>query len=194
MRFSENDDVVQAIPTYGADEPFTERILPRAPRCRFNFLDANRPNPFLKLIAVNPVSIPQKISRFAAIGEGLDDLLAGPACGGMFRYVEMHDMPAIMDQNNQDKQDTERSGGHHEKVDGDQILGMIVQEGAPCLGRRVSFFRHQPSHGSFRDLNPDFQQFTVDSRTSLGRIRIGHFADEIADFFARSRATGTPMF
>jgi hypothetical protein len=28
MRVSENDDMVQAIATYGSDEPFTVRILP----------------------------------------------------------------------------------------------------------------------------------------------------------------------
>ena len=182
MRFTENDDVVQAIPTYGADEPFTERILPRAPRRRHDFLDANRLNPFLKLFTINPVTIPQQVPRFAAVGEGLDDLLAGPACGRMFRYVEMHDTPAIMGKNNQDKQDAKGGSGNHEKVDGDQVLDMIVQEGAPCLGRRVSFFRHQPGHGPFRDLDSEFEQFPVDSRTSPGRIRIGHFADEIADF------------
>ena len=43
-------------------------------------------------------------------------------------------------------------------------------------------------------LIPEFQQFPVDSGTSPGRIRVGHFADEIADFFACFRATGTPRF
>jgi hypothetical protein len=47
MRFSENDNVVEAIATYGTDQSFTERILPRAPRRRYDFLDANRLNPFL---------------------------------------------------------------------------------------------------------------------------------------------------
>ena len=45
MRLAKNDDMVHAVPTYGADEPFAERILARAPRCRFDFLDADRLNP-----------------------------------------------------------------------------------------------------------------------------------------------------
>jgi len=135
MRLTKNDDVVQAIPTYGANESFTDRILRRASRCRFDFLDANRLNPLLKLFTVNPVTIAQQIPRFAAVGEGLDHLLAGPACGGMFRYVDMHDASAIMGQNHQDKQDSEGSGGNNEKADGNQVFDMIVQEGAPYLGR-----------------------------------------------------------
>ena len=79
MRFSENDDVVQAIPTYGADQPFTERILPRAPGCCHDFLDANRLNPFFKFFTINPVTIPQQIQRFASVGKRLNELLAGPA-------------------------------------------------------------------------------------------------------------------
>jgi hypothetical protein len=33
----------------------------------------------------------------------------------MFRYIEMYDAPAIMGQNNQDKQDSECGRGNHEK-------------------------------------------------------------------------------
>jgi hypothetical protein len=80
----------------GADEPLTERILPWALRCRFDFLDANRLNPLHKFFPVDPVTIAQKIPWFAAVGKGLDNLLTGPSCGGMFRYIEMHDAPAIM--------------------------------------------------------------------------------------------------
>ena len=98
-----------------------------------------------------------------------------------------------MGKNNEDKQDAKGGGGNHEKVDGDQVLDMIVQEGAPCLGRRVSFLRHQPCHSPFRDLDPEFEQFPVDSRTSPGRVRIGHFADEIAYFVACFRPTGSVM-
>ncbi len=194
MRFSENDNVVEAIATYETDQSFTERILPRTPRCRFDFVDANRLNPLLKVFTVNPVTIAQKIPRVAAVGEGLDNLLAGPACGGMFGYVEMYDAPAIMGQNDEDKQDSEGGGGNHEKVDGNQVFDMIVQEGAPCLGRRISLLRHEPGHGPFRDLDPEFQQFPVDSRTSPSPIGIGHFTDQLADFFACSWPTGSEMF
>jgi hypothetical protein len=41
----------------------------------------------LKLLTVNPITIAQKVPRFAAVREGLDNLLAGPACGRMFRYI-----------------------------------------------------------------------------------------------------------
>jgi hypothetical protein len=34
----------------------------------------------------------------------------------------MHHTPAVMGKNNEDKLDAKSSSGHHEKVDGDQVL------------------------------------------------------------------------
>ena len=79
MRFPENDDMVQAIATYG-DEPFTVRILPRAPGRCHDFIDANRLNPFSKFFSINPVTIPQQIPWFAAaVFQSPDGELAAPA-------------------------------------------------------------------------------------------------------------------
>jgi hypothetical protein len=132
--------------------------------------------------------------RFASVGKRLNELLAGPACGRVVCHVEMHDTPAIMGKNDEDKQDSKGGGGNHEKVDGDQVLDVIVQESALCPGRRVSLFWYQSGHGPFRDLDPEFQKFPVDSQTSPSRIGIGHFTDQLADFFACSWPTGSAMF
>jgi len=115
MRLSKNDYVIETIPPYGADQSFTERILPRAMRRRQDFLDADQLNPFFKFFTVNPVTVPQQISWFAPIGKRLDNLFTGPSSGGMFGHVEIHDSPAIMTENDQSKQDAKCSGGNHEK-------------------------------------------------------------------------------
>ena len=58
MRFSENDDMIEAIPAYGSDDAFTIWILPRATRRGFDFLDADRFNPFYEFFTVNAFTIP----------------------------------------------------------------------------------------------------------------------------------------
>ena len=113
MRFPENDNVVAAIATYGTDQSFTVRILPRAPGRCHDFLDANRLNPFFTFFSINPVTIPQQIPRFAAAGKRLHELLTGPACGRVVCHIEMHDAPTIMGKNNEDKQDAKGGGGNH---------------------------------------------------------------------------------
>jgi hypothetical protein len=191
MRFPENNYMIKAVLTYRSDQAFAERILPRTPRRRQNFLDANCANPFSKLLSINAVTIPQQIPRFAPSGKRLNDLLASPVCCRMFGHIVMHDSPTVVGENDQNKQDAKRSSGHHEEVDGDQVLDMIVQERSPRLGGRFPLSRHQSGDRPFRDLNPQFLQFPVDSGTSPGRIRIGHFANQIADVFACSWSAGT---
>jgi hypothetical protein len=41
------------------------------------------------------VTIAEKVPRFAAVREGLDNLISGPTGGRMIRYIEMDYSPAI---------------------------------------------------------------------------------------------------
>jgi hypothetical protein len=75
----------------------------------------------------------------------------------MFGYVDLHNTPAIVGQYNHNEQNPEGGGRDNEEVDGDQVFDMIVQESAPCLGRRILPLRHPSGHGPFRDFDPDFQ-------------------------------------
>jgi hypothetical protein len=45
------------------------------------------------------------------------------------------DAPPVMGQNQKHVEDLKTDGGHGEEVDGDQLLGVILQEGAPGLRR-----------------------------------------------------------
>ncbi len=87
MRFSENNYVIQAIATYGADEAFAERIVPRAPGRCHDFLDANRLNPISKFLSINIISIAQQILWFRPIGKRLNHLLPSPARCRMLRHI-----------------------------------------------------------------------------------------------------------
>ena len=95
--------MVEAFPTYGTDQSFAERILPGAPRRCHDFFDAHPLNPLFEFPTINPVTIPQQIPGFAPVGERLNELLAGPACGRAVCHVEMHHAPAIMGKNDEDK-------------------------------------------------------------------------------------------
>jgi hypothetical protein len=53
------------------------------------------------MATVHPITIPYQISRRSIFGEGFDDLLRRPFCGGMLRHIEMHrcnyDWPKFFD-------------------------------------------------------------------------------------------------
>jgi hypothetical protein len=55
---------------------------------------------------------------------------------------------------------------------------MIFQECPPRLGRRLAVSRHVFGNRGFRHLDPEFQQFSMNSGRTPDRIRQAHFTDQ----------------
>src|SRR5215475_2518076 len=49
----------------------------------------------------------------------------------------------------------------YSEVDGDQLLGMILQEGAPGLRRRPAGAHHVLTYAALPDVDAEFEQLTV---------------------------------
>ena len=67
----ENDHVVEPLTSQGADQPFDERILPRRARRRQYPLDAECHDAPIEGRAVDPISVPQQVSRRRIPRKGL---------------------------------------------------------------------------------------------------------------------------
>jgi hypothetical protein len=80
--------------------------------------------------------------------------------------VEMRDAAPVESEYNEAVQDAERCGGYDEEIDGDERSDMVVQERSPCLRRRFSTLGQVSRHSPLRDIDPELQKFTVDSRRS----------------------------
>jgi len=63
-----------------------------------------------------------------------------------------------MGQNQKYVKDLEPDGGHGEEVDRDQLLGMVLQEGAPSLRRRFAAAHHIFAHTALPDVDAQFEQ------------------------------------
>ena len=59
---------------------------------------------------------------------------------------------------------------------------MIVEERLPSLGGRLRVSDHVFGYERLRNLNPEFQKFTVDPRRAPERILTADFANHIASF------------
>ena len=57
MRFIQNDDPVQTLPTNGSDQAFAIRILPGRPRCNGHFLDPHVPDAFPENVSVDAIAV-----------------------------------------------------------------------------------------------------------------------------------------
>jgi hypothetical protein len=77
----------------------------------------------------------------------------------MLRDVEMNYAAPAVSQDHQPKQDSKGSRGDSEEIHRNQVIGMIVEEGLPGLGRQFRLLRKQPRHGALRDRNSQFWEF-----------------------------------
>ncbi len=141
------------------------------------------------LLAVDGVTIAQKIGRRGVVREGVHDLLGGPVGGGMLGDVEVHDAPAMVREHDENEEHAQSSRWHREEVNGDEIRDVIGKERPPRLGGRRASFRHQPGDGALSDVDAELEKFAVDSRSAPQRIGRGHPCDEGADLGGDARPT-----
>jgi len=62
----------------------------------------------------------------------------------MFGDVEVDDAPAVVGEDDEDEEDAEACGGNREEIDGDQVLDVVGEEGAPGLRRGRAPLGEQP--------------------------------------------------
>ena len=91
VTFAENQNVIQTLAADRADEPFRERVLPRALRRREDFTDAHALHALPEHLTVDRVAIAEEVGRGGIVREGVHDLLGRPSGGGMLGDVEVED-------------------------------------------------------------------------------------------------------
>jgi hypothetical protein len=67
-----------------------------------------------------------------------------------------------MGQHQKHVKDVEADRGHREEVDGDQLLGMILEKRVPRLRRRFAVAHHVFADAALTDVDAELEQLTVD--------------------------------
>src|SRR5207247_3564704 len=107
-------------------------------------------------------------------------LLCRPLRSWVGGHSEVQDATPVMGQYQKHVEDLETDRGHGEEVDGDQLLGVILQECAPGLRRRLLSPMSMPSLSSspwMRSAQPS-------------GILPAHLADQISDLARKDRSSG----
>jgi len=123
-----------------------------------------------EFIPEDGIAIAQQVARELVKWECVPQLLSRPFRGWMGRHVEVDNATPVMGQHQKYVKDLETQGRHGKEIDRDQLLEVIIQEGAPSLRGRLSAANHVFADAGFADLNAEFEQFTVDAkvRPNLG--------------------------
>lgn len=100
--FTEDDQVIEAFPTDGPDDPLGVGVLPGGLRRRENLLKADGPDPAPELVSVDGIPVPEQKARLGPVPrKGLRDLLCGPFGDGMSRDVEVENAPPFVEENDE---------------------------------------------------------------------------------------------
>jgi len=87
------------------------------------------------------------------------------------------DAASIVGEEHQDEQEAVGRSRDPEEIGRHDLVDMIPQERAPDLRERLAPTSYVLRHGHLRDVDPEFQQFAVNSRSTLPRVRLRHHAN-----------------
>jgi hypothetical protein len=148
------DHMIEALTTNRSDDSLYLGSLPRRARCRHNFADAHISHLLSEVAAEDRIAVAQQVTGGLGKGKGLPQLLSGPLCGRVGGNVEVQNAAAVMGQNQENVKNLEADCGHREKINGDQLLRVILEESAPSLRGRCVSADHVFADAAFRDIEP----------------------------------------
>src|SRR6266540_632165 len=92
----QDDEMVQALSSDGADQAFYVRILPGTLWGGKDLFHSERRDPQTNVVAIDAVAVSYKIAGCILIDEGLHDLLRRPGGGRMLGNVEVQHLATAM--------------------------------------------------------------------------------------------------
>ena len=115
-RFVYDDDVIETFAADRADQAFDIRSLPGTSGSSEDFGDVQIVDLSVEGVAISAVTVTEEVAWSGVPRERLGELGWRPLGSRMLGNVEMNDAPALMGENQEDKQELEADGRHDEEV------------------------------------------------------------------------------
>lgn len=177
-----HDHMIETLAPNGTNHSLYIGSLPRRARCRQNFADAHVSHLFPEVLAKDSIAVAQQVARECVKGKCLPQLLSGPFRRWVGGHIEVDYASAVMGQYQEHVKNLETKRGHGKEIDGDQLLGMILQECAPGLRWRLAAADYVFTHAGLTDSDAQLAQFTMDAWCTPSGVFAAHPADQVADF------------
>ena len=180
MCFAQDNDVVQALAPDRSDQPFGKSILPGRGWCNWLISDAHGAKSARDNGAVDPIAVPDHITRSSIPRKCLGELACNPLGGRAPRDVDPDEISAVQPDDDEGIEQVESDRWNNEQVHGRNVRRVVTQEGSPSLAGRPPSFDHVLGDARLRDLKPELEQFAVNAwrapkadfrRSSAGSIR-----------------------
>ena len=105
-------------------------------------------------------------------------LVAGPLGGRVLGDVDVEDAAPSVAEDHEAVEDAEGDRRDREEVDAGSAAHVVLQEGAPCLRRRLLPPRHVLGNRGLGDGDAELEQLAVDSRRAPAGVLRGNATDE----------------
>src|SRR5664279_507906 len=180
MHLAQDNDVVHTFTPDRSDQPFHKAILPRRGRCGRLVPDAHGAQSARDDAAIDPVPIADEVVRSLIPGKCLRYLTCNPFGRGICCDVDPDEVSAVEPDDDEGIEQVETDSWNNEQVHGGDVRRVVTQKGSPSLAGRPPPFDHVPGDARLRDLNPELEQFAVNTWRAPNRILHAHLPDHYA--------------
>jgi hypothetical protein len=167
--------------------------LPRRSRCSKDFFNSHVLQLPSHALTVDRIAVAHEISWRGIPGKSLNQLLRHPFCGWMSGDIEVDHSTPVVSEDQEDIENMERDGRDREEVNRNKFFAVIFEKRAPGLRRWLWIPDHVLGDGRLRELDSEFEDFSMNPRSSPKRIGFAHAADQLADVLGNRRSPGSPV-
>src|SRR5450631_4045630 len=192
MCLAQDNDVVHTFTPDRSDLPFDNAILPGRSRSNRLVPNAHGRQSAYDDRAVDPIAVSDHVTGSHVPRKGLGDLTCNPLCCRVGCDADPREVPTIEPHDNEGIEQIETNSWNSEQVHGGNVRRMITQEGPPSLAGRRPSFDHVLGDARLRDLNPELEQFAVDTWRAPKRIFDAHQPDQHPQLCLNLRSPSQP--
>src|SRR5450631_1395603 len=164
MRFAQDDEMIDTLAPDRSDQPFGKAILPRRGRRGGLVPNAHGAQSACDDGPIDTIPIANEVAWRLIPRESLGQLACDPFSCRVCCDVDPDEVSAIQPNDDEDIKQVEADGWGNEQVHSRNVWRVITQEGGPSLAWRPMLLDHVFGDARLCDLEPELEQFTVNTR------------------------------
>jgi hypothetical protein len=188
MALAEHDDMIEQIAAAVADKAPGNTVLPRTFERRSDRLDPNRLHGLHDVEVEDSIAVVDQVFRGRVKGKRFAQLLGDPGAGWVARDVEIEHAPPVVGYDEEAVEHAKGKRRNGEEIHGGNGFAVVLEKRRPSLGRLGAprDLSHPTQDGSFRNIETQHLQLTMNARRTPCVVLCDHAEDEFAQFPAHT--------
>ena len=190
----QRNDVIEQVTPATPDPALGNTVLPRALDGSLHVFDLHGSNRSWNFQSILSVVIEDEEFGGGLVGKCFSQLLHNPGAGGMSSDIAVEDTPAVVANDEEAVEHTERDARYREEIHCSDSFAVIMKKSEPPLGRfRISGCSlHPPGNRSLRYVETEHQKFAVDAGSTPSWILHGHPKNQLTNLAGNSHSATWP--